>query len=79
MLIKALLEVAGSKMVLVVVSSEPVSIDECVGKLGSIVHATKGGQAAGTGLADVLFGAVYPSGVLPYTMYPAVTLRTMTS
>ena len=31
---KALLEVTGSKMVLLAVSDEPVSIDECVGKLG---------------------------------------------
>jgi len=37
----------------------------------TIVEAFYGGQSAGTALADVLFGDVNPSGILPYTLVPS--------
>ena len=35
----------------------------------AILLAIEGGQAAGAGFADVITGAVSPSGMLPFTMY----------
>ena len=70
-LIRELIKVASNKLVLVIVSGEPVAIDEFVDRINTIIHPIEGGQEAGTGFASVLFGDVSPSGVLPYTMYPA--------
>ena len=62
-------KLAPSKMTLAVVTGETVALEEYTGDYASILFAIEGGQAAGTGLAEVLFGDVSPSGMLPFTMY----------
>eukprot|EP00045_Choanoeca_perplexa_P017535 m.256312 g.256312 ORF g.256312 m.256312 type:complete len:928 (+) comp17563_c0_seq3:1517-4300(+) len=57
-----------SRIVLVLINGGPVSLDEFKYTLPTIVEAFYGGQSAGTALAEVLFGAVSPSGILPYTL-----------
>jgi hypothetical protein len=59
------------KLVLVLVNGEPVAIDQFEPRIGAIVEAMEGGQAGGTALADVLFGDVSPSAMLPFTMVEA--------
>ena len=70
-LVEAAIAAAGPKLVLVLVNGEPVAIDEYVGRIDTIVEALEGGQSAGTALAEIVLGEVSPSGVLPFTMYPA--------
>ena len=66
-------KLAPSKMTLAVVTGESVALEEYIGDYASIVFAIEGGQAAGTALAEVLFGDISPSGMLPFTMYVEVT------
>ncbi|KAF4975476.1 hypothetical protein FZEAL_7739 [Fusarium zealandicum] len=65
-LISAVLAV-NPKTVVVVQSGTPVSMP-WVMQAGAIIQAWFGGNQAGNGIADVLFGAVNPSGKLPITM-----------
>jgi hypothetical protein len=58
-------------LILVLVNGEPVAVDAYAARVGTMVEAMEGGQSAGTALSDVLFGVVSPSGMLPFTMYPA--------
>jgi hypothetical protein len=62
---------AGKPLVLVLINGEPVAIDAYVDRIDTIVEALEGGQAGGTAFADIVFGDVAPSGVLPFTLYKA--------
>jgi beta-glucosidase len=55
------------KVVLVIVSGSAVPFDESCAD--AAVYAMYGGEEAGNGLADVLFGDVAPSGRLPFTIF----------
>ena len=62
---------ANPNMILVIINGDPFAIDRYKKAVHTIVDAMEGGQAAGTALASVLYGDVSPSGMLPFTMYPA--------
>ena len=67
---RALLEAVAKvskKLVLVVVSAGGVDVDESLAQ--AVLWAPYGGEEAGSGLADVLFGHVNPSARLPLTVY----------
>lgn len=49
-------QVGASKVVLVLMNGDPIAIDTFKTTIPTIVEAFEGGQAAGTGLASVLFG-----------------------
>lgn len=68
-LIAALRPVA-KKLVLVVVSGSAVPFNESLAD--AALYAMYGGEAAGAGLADVLFGDVSPSGRLPFTVFESL-------
>jgi beta-glucosidase len=65
-LIAAVRSVA-KKVVLVIVSGSAVPFDE--DSADAAVYAMYGGEEAGNGLADVLFGDIVPSGRLPFTVF----------
>lgn len=70
-LIKAVLGVAASKTILVLIAGSSVSLGEFVLKnTPAIVSAQYGGQAASHALANVLFGDYNPTGKLAATIYP---------
>ena len=58
---------AAKKLVLVVVSAGGVDLDES--KASAVLYAPYGGEEAGSGLADILFGHANPSARLPVTVY----------
>ena len=62
---------ASKPLVLVLVNGEPVALDAYVDRIDVILEAFEGGQAAGTAFAEIVFGEVSPSGVMPFTTYPA--------
>ena len=57
------------KLVVVIVSAGGVDLGALEGRADAIVWAPYGGEEAGSGLADVLFGRVNPSARLPLTWY----------
>lgn len=59
----------GKPVVFVLCSGGAVALDWEDENLDAILAAWYGGQAAGTSVADVLFGKVNPSGKLPVTFY----------
>jgi beta-glucosidase len=59
----------GKPTVLVLVSGSAVAINWAQDHVPAIVEAWYGGQAAGSALADVLFGDYNPAGRLPVTFY----------
>ena len=59
----------GKPVVFVLCSGGAVALDWEDENLDAVLAAWYGGQAAGTALADVLFGKVNPSGKLPVTFY----------
>ncbi|MBP5563412.1 MAG: glycoside hydrolase family 3 C-terminal domain-containing protein [Bacteroidales bacterium] len=59
----------GKPIVFVLCSGGAVALDWEDENLDAILAAWYGGQAAGTAVADVLFGKVNPSGKLPVTFY----------
>ena len=59
----------GKPMVFVLCSGGAVALDWEDENLDAVLAAWYGGQAAGTAVADVLFGKVNPSGKLPVTFY----------
>ena len=63
----------GKPIVLVLVNGSVVSINWENEKIPAIIESWYGGQAAGTAIADVLFGDHNPSGRLPVTFYKAVS------
>lgn len=65
-LIEALAEVS-AKLVVVNISGSPVAMP-WAGRVNAIVQGWYGGSESGHALADVLTGAVNPSGKLPFTM-----------
>ncbi len=58
--------------VLVLLSGSAVAVPWAQQHVPAILEAWYGGQAAGTALADVLFGTVNPGGRLPVTFYQGV-------
>ncbi len=59
---------ANSRTVVVLQGGSAILVGEWVGDVPAVVHAFYGGCEAGPGLADVLFGAVEPSGRLPFSV-----------
>lgn len=62
----------GTPVVLVLMNGSAVSINWASEHVPAIVEAWYPGQAAGTALAEVLFGDVNPAGRLPVTFYRSV-------
>jgi beta-glucosidase len=60
---------AGKPVVVVLVNGGPLSVNFADSSAAGIIEAWYGGQEAGRAIADVLFGAVNPSGRLPVTVY----------
>eukprot|EP00041_Stephanoeca_diplocostata_P022483 m.537193 g.537193 ORF g.537193 m.537193 type:complete len:814 (-) comp22073_c1_seq1:59-2500(-) len=69
-------QAVAKKLILVVVSAGGVDIDD--GHANAVLWAPYGGEEAGSGLADVLFGAVNPSAKLPLTFYKQSWFDAMT-
>ena len=62
----------GKPTVLVLMSGSAVAVNWAQEHVPAIVEAWYGGQAAGSALADVLFGDYDPAGRLPVTFYKSV-------
>ena len=65
-LLRAMVE-TGKPVVLLLLNGRPVSITYAVERVPAILEGWYLGQAAGTAVADVLFGDVNPGGKLPIT------------
>jgi beta-glucosidase len=65
------LRATGKPVVLVLTTGSALAIDWAKAQLPAILVAWYPGQRGGTAVADVLFGAVSPSGRLPVTFYKA--------
>ena len=63
------LKLAGKPIVFVMMTGSAIAIPWEAGHIPVIINAWYGGQAAGTAIADVLFGDYDPSGRLPVTFY----------
>ncbi|HOM61801.1 MAG TPA: glycoside hydrolase family 3 C-terminal domain-containing protein [Anaerohalosphaeraceae bacterium] len=63
---------ANPRTIVVLVNGNPVSIPWAQANCPAILETWYNGQAAGTALADVLFGDVNPGGKLPVTFYRSV-------
>ncbi len=63
----------GKPVVLVLVNGSALAINWENDNIPAIVEAWYGGQAAGTAVADVLFGNYNPSGKLPVTFYKSLS------
>ncbi len=72
MLIQKIVRI-GKPVVLVLLNGSALSINWEDENIPAIVEAWYGGQAAGTSIADMLFGDYNPSGKLPVTFYRSVT------
>ncbi|HET8657223.1 MAG TPA: glycoside hydrolase family 3 C-terminal domain-containing protein, partial [Longimicrobiaceae bacterium] len=62
----------GKPTVLVLLNGSALSVDWAQSHIPAIVEAWYPGQAAGTAIADVLFGDYNPAGRLPVTFYRSV-------
>ncbi len=67
-LISRLLDVRPD-MVVVIMGGSPVEMGRWIGKADSLVWSWYGGMEGGTAVAEVLYGAVNPSGKLPESFY----------
>jgi beta-glucosidase len=65
-LVKAI-QATGKPVVVVLVNSRPLTIGWIAENVPAVLFAWMGGSEAGNAAADVLFGAVNPSGKLPVT------------
>ena len=65
------LQATGKPIVLVLTGGSSLAVDWAQAKLPAILMAWYPGQRGGNAVADVLFGAVNPSGRLPVTFYKA--------
>ena len=70
-LLKALYA-TGKPIILVLMNGSALSVNWAQAHLPAIVESWYPGEEGGTALADVLFGAVNPSGRLPVTFYTGV-------
>jgi beta-glucosidase len=59
----------GKPTVLVLLNGSALAIESAAGRVPAIIEAWYPGQAAGTAIADVLFGTYNPAGRLPVTFY----------
>jgi len=66
------LQATGKPVVLVMMTGSALSTEWASQNLPAIVDAWYGGEAAGTAVADVLFGDYNPAGRLPVTFYRSV-------
>jgi beta-glucosidase len=66
------LQATGKPVVLVLLSGSALGVGWAADHVPAIVQAWYGGQAAGTAIADVLFGDSNPAGRLPVTFYKSV-------
>ena len=62
---------ANARTVVVLLNGGPLAVDWVRDNVATVLEVFEGGQSAGTALADVLFGDVNPSGMMPFTVYPA--------
>ena len=71
--------VGADKVVVGLSNGGALATDWIAAHVPTVLELFQGGQWAGAALADVLLGAYSPSGVLPYTIYPAsfITLNSM--
>jgi beta-glucosidase len=67
------LNTTGKPVVFVMMTGSAIATPWEAANLPAIVNSWYGGQAAGTALADVLFGDYNPSGRLPVTFYKSET------
>jgi len=63
------LKAAGKPIIFIMMTGSAVAIPWEAEHIPAIINAWYGGQAAGTAVADVLFGDYNPSGRLPVTFY----------
>ncbi len=63
---------SGKPVVLVILSGSALSLNWEQENVPAIIEAWYGGQAAGTAIADVIFGDYNPAGRLPVTFYKSV-------
>jgi beta-glucosidase len=63
------LKASGKPVVFVMMTGSAIAIPWENENIPAIVNAWYGGQAAGTAIADVLFGDYNPAGRLPVTFY----------
>jgi beta-glucosidase len=79
------LQSTGKPVVFIMMTGSAIAIPEEAEKIPAILNAWYGGQAAGTAIADILFGDYNPAGRLPVTFYksdndlPAFTDYSMTN
>jgi len=59
---------AGTPVVVAIVAGSAVLVERWRGKASAILQTFYAGMEGGTALADILFGAVNPSGRLPFTV-----------
>ncbi len=67
------LEATGKPVIFIMMTGSAIAIPWEVENIPAIINAWYGGQAAGTAVADVLFGDYNPSGRLPITFYKSDT------
>jgi beta-glucosidase len=70
-LLKAL-KATGKPVIFVLMTGSAIGMEWEAANLPAIINAWYGGQAAGTAIADVLFGDYNPAGRLPVTFYKSV-------
>lgn len=62
----------GKPVIMVLLNGSPLSVPEEHNAVNAVIEGWYGGQAAGTAVADVLFGDYNPSGRLPVTVYRSI-------